>query len=52
MKALQTRMSISLYRRSHCTEKLQSHCYNNGSDSFSRSIWNAFNDFITCDRGL
>jgi len=48
MKSLQTlqmRMFVSLYW-SHCTETLQSHCYNNGSDRFSCN-----DDFIVCDRG-
>jgi len=43
-----TRIFISLYR-SQCTETLQSRCCNNGSDSFSYSDCNAFNDFIVCD---
>jgi len=38
--------------RSHRTETLQWQCYNNGSDRFSCSDCNAFNDFIVCDRSL
>jgi len=38
--------------KSHCTETIQWHCYNNNSGRFSCRDYNVFNDFIVCDRGL